>query len=137
MAKRHEANAVHIAKTLKLEPQSDWKDNADYKRTGGKLVHMTPSDFLKKVQPLDMGYDDRKKIKKFKKRIKKGKAVDHPMAIYPAGGQDGRHHAMAARELGIKRVPVVTWPKKDPGGSIADRAIMLMSKKAIRPPGRG
>jgi len=119
-----------------LEPQSEWKDNSDYKKTGGKMTHMAPGEFLKKVEPLDMGSDDRAKIKKFKKKIKKGKPVDHPMAIYPAGGQDGRHHAMAAKELGIKSVPVLTWPKKAKGGTIVDKALMLLSQKAQRQRGR-
>ena len=123
-------------RTFPLAPQSEWKDNADYKKTGGKMTRMSPSEFLKKVEPLDMGSDDRDKIKKFRKKLKKGKSVDHPMAIYPAGGQDGRHHAMAAKELGIKKVPVITWPKKAEGGSIVDRATMVLSKKAKSPRGR-
>lgn len=135
MSKRHTANALHIAK-FPLGPQSEWKDNADYKKTGGKMSRMSPEKFLDKVEPLDMGVDDRKKIKKFKKKIKKGKLVDHPMAIYPAGGQDGRHHAMAAKELGIKTVPVLTWPKKASGGTIVDKALMLVSQKAKGQRGR-
>lgn len=123
-------------RTYHLEPQSEWKDNSDYKKTGGKMTHMAPGEFLKKVEPLDMGSDDRAKIKKFKKKIKKGKPIDHPMAIYPAGGQDGRHHAMAAKELGIKSVPVLTWPKKAKGGTIVDKALMLLSQKAQRQRGR-
>lgn len=123
-------------RTFTLDPQSEWKDNADYKKTGGKMTRMSPGEFLKKVQPLDMGSEDLEKIKKFKKKLKKGKPVDHPMAIYPAGGQDGRHHAMAAKELGIKRVPVLTWPKKADGGSIVDRATMVLSKRAKGSRGR-
>jgi len=135
MVKRHVANALHIAK-FPLKPQSEWKDNADYAKTGGRMTTMAPEKFLEQVEPLDMGVDDRKKIKKFKKKIKKGKKIDHPMAIYPAGGQDGRHHAMAAKELGIKKVPVLVWPdKKAKGGSVADRALMLLSKKAKKPSG--
>jgi hypothetical protein len=121
--------------TYPLDDRSNWNENADYQKTGGTLKHMSPDAFLDKAKPLDMGADDKKSIDKFKKEIKTGHKVD-PAAIYPEGGQDGRHHVAAAKKLGIKSVPVITWPKKTDGGSIVDRALVLTSKKAKSQRGR-
>lgn len=121
--------------TYPLDDRSNWSENADYQKTGGKLTRMSPDAFLNKVEPFDGNKKDKKSIKKFKKQIKLGKKVD-PAAIYPEGGQDGRHHVVAAKKLGIKSVPVITWPKKTDGGSIVDRALVLTSKKAKSQRGR-
>ena len=118
-----------------LDDKSNWNENVDYQKTGGKLEHMSPNTFLNKTKSLNMDKDDKKSIDKFKKKIKTGKKVD-PAAIYPEGGQDGRHHVAAAKKLGIKSVPVITWPKKAGGGSIVNRALVLTSKQAKRPRGR-
>jgi hypothetical protein len=56
--------------------------------------------------------------------------------LYPGNGQDGRHRAHAAKQLGIKKVPVITWPSKANGGSIVKHALVVTSKKANRQPGR-
>jgi hypothetical protein len=82
-----------------------------------------------------MDKDDKKVIHHFKKKMKDGHSLD-PLALYPEKGQDGRHRAIAAKELGIKKVPVITWPKKAGGGSIVDRALVLTSKQAKRQRGR-
>jgi hypothetical protein len=144
MTKRRIENAFHIAKSVcrkaggrlyPLEDRANWHENADYKKTGGKLSQMSPDAFLARAKPLDMDADDKKIVKKFKGHINSGKKVD-PAAIYPEGGQNGRHHAMAAKKLGIKKIPVLTWPKKSEGGTIVDNALMLVSPKAKRQRGR-
>jgi hypothetical protein len=121
--------------TYPLDDRSNWSENADYQKTGGKLTRMSPDAFLSKVEPLDNNKKDKKTVKKLKKQIKAGKKVD-PAAIYPKGGQDGRHHVAAAKKLGIKSVPVITWPKKAGGGSIVNQALMLTSKQAKSQRGR-
>jgi ParB-like chromosome segregation protein Spo0J len=40
--------------------------------------------------------------------MQSGKTLD-PLAIYKNGKEDGRHRAIAAKELGIKQVPVLVW----------------------------
>lgn len=107
----------------------DWEEAHDYEKTGGKLTHMSPDEYLSKVKPLNMDHDDKHLIHHFKKQIKKGEKLD-PIAIYPDGHPNGRHRAHAAKEIGIKSIPVVTWPKKNKGGSVVDRALMITSKKA-------
>ena len=115
--------------TYQLDDKSNWDENADYQKTGGRLTRLSPNAFLNKVEPLGKSKKDKKAVKKFKKQIKAGKKSD-PAAIYPEGGQDGRHHAKAAKELAIKSIPVITWSDKATGGSITDSALMLLSKKA-------
>ena len=93
------------------------------------MTWMSPDKFLAQTQKMQMDKEDKKSIKRFEKKIKKGKGLN-PLAIYPSGGQDGRHRATAAKHEGITKVPVITWPKKASGGSIVDRALMVTSKKA-------
>ena len=128
-------NYARGGRTYPIDDKSDWNENKNYKKTGGELTHMSPDAFLARTEPLKMDHDDKKAIHHFKKKLENGEKLD-PAAIYPEGGQDGRHHAMAAKKLGIKKIPVLTWPKKAEGGSIVDRAIMVMSKQAKGPRGR-
>jgi hypothetical protein len=67
--------------------------------------------------------------------MKKGEKFD-PVAIYPDGHPNGRHRAHAAKKLGIDKIPVVTWDKKKGGGSVVERALMVVSKKAVSHRGR-
>jgi hypothetical protein len=50
-----------------------------------------------------------------------GRKLD-PLKIDAQGREDGRHRAHAAKELGIKQVPVLTWPRAvhADGGEVAD-----------------
>jgi hypothetical protein len=104
-------------------------DADEHKHSGGHMSWMSPNSFLDKAQEMQGDSDDKHAIKHFEKRIKEGDKLN-PLALYPKGGQDGRHRATAAKHLGIDKIPVVQWPKKRNGGSIVDRALMLTSKKA-------
>lgn len=115
--------------TYPLRDHTDWEESTDYEKNGGKLTHMSPDEYLGQVKPLNMDQNDRKTIHHFSGQMKKGEKLD-PVAIYPDGKPNGRHRAEAAKKLGIKEIPVVTWPKKAQGGTIVDRALMLTSKKA-------
>jgi hypothetical protein len=90
---------------------------------------MSPDEFLSRTQSVDMNGDAKKTIKKFKRKMEKGKHLN-PLAIFPAGGQDGRHRAHAAKALGIKKVPVIVWPEKKGSGSSVNSAAKSSSKKA-------
>jgi hypothetical protein len=114
-----------MAKTLKeireqgehkypLAHHDEWHGDANYKATGGRMVHMSPHAYLKKVRPLTIDDESRENIDHLKHHIKSGKTLD-PLAIYHDGKEDGRHRAHAAKELGIKRVPVLRWKSKDNG----------------------
>jgi len=93
-----------------------------------KLTYMKPKKFLAKARSLNMDKDDRTTIDEFKSAIKKGKSLD-PLALYPHNRENGRHRAMAAKELGIKKVPVHNYRNEARGGSIVDKALMLTSRR--------
>ena len=117
-----------------LRSHHDWEEAHDYEKTGGKLGYESPSEYLKEVKPLNMDHDDKKLIHHFKKQMKKGEKLD-PVAIYPDGHPNGRHRAHAAEDLGIKKIPVVKWPKKKKGGGpVVDQALMVISRRRA-PPG--
>src|SRR5580704_3056591 len=93
-----------------LAPRSEWYGEANYEATGGKMVTMSPDAFLKASRPLDIDETSRENIDFLKEHIEAGKTLD-PLALYANGKEDGRHRAMAAKELGIKRVPVINFRK--------------------------
>jgi hypothetical protein len=123
-----------------LRHHTDWEEAHDYEKSGGKLVHMSPDQYLKRVKHLDMDDHDEHLIHHFTKQMENGEKFD-PLAIYPDNHPNGRHRAHAAKKLGIKKVPVVTWPKeksvkRKSGGPVVDQALMLTSKKAASRRGR-
>ena len=91
---------------------------------------MSPNEYLSDVKPLKGTRHDRHVIRHFEKQMEKGEKLD-PVAIYPDGKPNGRHRAKAAKALGIDKIPVVTWPEsKKKGGSVVERALVVVSKKA-------
>lgn len=82
--------------------------NSDYQKTGGRLVGMSPEEYLAMVRPLEVDDASRDNIDDLKRLILAGRKID-PLVIYPSGKEDGRHRAHAAMELGIKTVPVIVW----------------------------
>lgn len=102
-----------------LDDRSGWYGDANYEQTGGKLVMMSPDEYLSKVRPLDIDETSRENIDDLKQHILSGRKLD-PLKIDAQGREDGRHRAHAARELGIKQVPVLTWPRKADGGDVTD-----------------
>lgn len=95
-----------------MEKSDLWYSDSDYKKTGGKLVHMSPDEYLSKVRPLDIDDSSRDNIDDLKNHIESGRKLD-PLKIYHNGKEDGRHRAHAAKELGIKKVPVIKWENKE------------------------
>lgn len=118
-----------------VREHTDWEEALDYEKEGGKLTHMSPDEYLARVEPLEMNDHNKRVVKHFEAQIKKGVKLD-PVAIEKDGHPNGRHRAMAAKALGVKKLPVVVVAKKKSGGSIVDRALMLVSTKADRRRGR-
>lgn len=87
-----------------------WYSDADYEKTGGRMIHMSPNKYLSSVKKLDIDDASRDNIDDLKNHIKSGGQLD-PLKIYSSGKEDGRHRAHAAKELGIKKVPVIVWKK--------------------------
>jgi hypothetical protein len=115
--------------TYPVRHHIDWEEAHDYEKNGAHLTHMSPDEFLDQVKPLNMDDDDKDIIQHFKEQIEKRIKLD-PLAIKKDGKPNGRHRAIAAKEAGVKKIPVVTWQGKERGGTVINRAIMLTSKKA-------
>ena len=93
-----------------LAPKNEWYSNCDYKNRGGEIVFMSPDDFLSRVRPLTLDDTSIDNIDDLKNHMESGRTLD-PLAIYADGREDGRHRAYAAKELGIKKVPVIIFSK--------------------------
>ena len=88
--------------------KGEWYGDADYIQRGGEMVNMSPDEYLGRVRPLEVDEESRENIDILKAHIEAGKTLD-PLAIYEDGSEDGRHRAHAAKELGIKSVPVILF----------------------------
>ncbi len=95
-------------KKYPIEKREKWYSNSDYESRGGKVVRMSPQEYLDQVRPLDVDEVSRENIEELKQHIESGKRLD-PLAIYADGKEDGRHRAYAAKELGISEVPVLDF----------------------------
>lgn len=96
-----------------IAPRSEWYGEGTYKESGGRLVSMSPDEYLSLVRPLQMDELTRENIDLLKDHIQSGKTLD-PLLIRENGKEDGRHRAYAAKELGIEAVPVIVY------GSLAE-----------------
>ena len=69
---------------------------------------------VQKAYDKRMKMGGRKKVDNLKKLIQSGTKIDMPILDYAPGGfvQDGFHRALAAQELGIKKIPVAVIKRK-------------------------
>jgi hypothetical protein len=96
-------------KSYPIAPHGTWYGEQTYAKEGGILRKVSPDDYLKKVAPLNIDEaDSRENIDLLKEHIEKGKTLD-PLLIRKNGKEDGRHRAYAAKELGIKHIPVIDY----------------------------
>lgn len=77
-----------------------------YEETNKPVTMMSPDEFLEQVRPLEIDEASRDNIEDLKRHIREGKQLD-PLHIRADGKEDGRHRAVAAKELGIAEVPVI------------------------------
>jgi hypothetical protein len=91
--------------------ETEWYGHANYAEHGGRLVSMSPDEYLRQVRPLDIDETSRDNIDDLKNHILSGRRLDDPLTIYADGKEDGRHRAHAAKELGIRKVPVIDFRK--------------------------
>jgi hypothetical protein len=91
-----------------MAPRDEWYGEADYMQRGGKIVEMTPDEYLGRVRPLELDDVSRDNIDDLKNHIQSGRTLD-PLLIRANGKEDGRHRAWAAKELGIERIPVLVF----------------------------
>ena len=84
--------------------------HSDYKNHGGKIVNMSPDDFLKKSPPLNIDESSQENIDDIKNMIISNHKIDPPTLYYKDEkilNHDGRHRAIAAKQLGITSIPVL------------------------------
>lgn len=102
------AQPQSAARSYPIAPRGEWYGDANFQQTGGRMIDMAPDEFLARARPLEVDEASRENINLLKEHIRGGKTLD-PLAFYKNGKEDGRHRAIAARELGISKVPVLVW----------------------------
>jgi len=101
-----------------MADRGEWYSDSDYKKRGGVIIQMTPDEFLSRSSPLEMDEAARDNIDDLKSVMQSGRGID-PLSIYEddptkVRSTDGRHRAIAAKELGIKQVPVIDFTTDAP-----------------------
>jgi len=85
--------------------------HSDYKTHGGKIVQMSPEEFLQKTgRPLDIDESSQENIDELKNMMQSGRTIDPPTLYFENKviiEHDGRHRAHAAKQLGITSIPVL------------------------------
>lgn len=120
-----------------MAPRGEWYGEADYEARGGRLERMTPDDFLAQAAPLTIDTTARENIDDLKAHMRAGKTLD-PLTLRPgirARDSDGRHRAIAARELGFASVPVVNFrpePEAPPAMHVADDTVPTVERYRMR-----
>ena len=122
LSKRQKADEYPLA------PRGEWYGEGTFRENGGRMVYMTPDEYIASVRPLTMDDESRENIDLLKEHIQSGKTLD-PLLIRANGKEDGRHRAYAAKELGIQRVPVIVY-----GDRFADAPEVRLSKRQTDTP---
>jgi hypothetical protein len=96
-----------------MATKDKWYGDSDYEQRGGKIVNVSPDEYLESAKPLKMDDETRENVDLLKEHILSGKELD-PLALYGTDktsvkNSDGRHRAIAAKELGMKQVPVIDF----------------------------
>ena len=106
-----------------MAPRDRWYADADYEARGGNVVKMTPDEFLENAAPLKMDDVARENIDDLKRHIQEGRELD-PLTLYgdksSVRNSDGRHRAIAAKELGMLEVPVLDFRQPTPAPTMSD-----------------
>ena len=96
-----------------LEKKGLWYGDEDYQTRGGKLVYMSPDEFLLKAKPLELDDETQENVDDLILHIKSGRKLD-PLALYSLDrnnvkASDGRHRALASKQLNIPQIPVLNF----------------------------
>lgn len=100
--------ATTDAASYPLASRASWYGEGTYMQDGGRLVSVSPAQYLAAVRPLTIDDESRENIDLLKEHIRTGGTLD-PLLIRANGVEDGRHRAHAALELGIGQVPVIAY----------------------------
>jgi hypothetical protein len=102
-------DAASAPRPYPMAPRDRWYGDADYEARGGRLVDMTPDEFLAVARPLEMDDTSLENIADLRAHMEAGRELDPLMIGSGRAGHDGRHRAYAAKELGIATVPVLRF----------------------------
>jgi ddrB-like ParB superfamily domain/Zeta toxin len=105
-----------------LAPYDEWYGDRTYEAAGGKMVSMSPDEFLAQSRPMEMDETTRENVDDLKRHIEEGGTLD-PLKLTSDGREDGRHRAIAAKELGIAQVPVIQYRKPEAAAAAAPTEI--------------
>lgn len=86
--------------------------DSDYLATGGKIVQMSPAEYLELCPVLTLDEESQESIGILRDHIESGRELDPPMLRYVGSRvstHDGRHRAHASIELGIEMIPVLVF----------------------------
>ena len=93
-----------------IEATGDDVQDVQLKGKEYKSEVISPDEYLKETGGYESTFIDQKKVDKIKEKIKNGTPLDPLTLTTKEGsnvGQEGRHRAEAAKQLGIKEIPVV------------------------------
>lgn len=111
------------AKGFKLDTgdiKQDFVKNPEYAKSKGYngcyIAKMTPDEYMDRCskqifkEPIEnvySGMEDKNNVKKYAELMKNGEKFDMPWIDVKTQNQEGRHRALAAKEIGIKEIPVL------------------------------
>jgi len=125
------AGVAGEVKEYPIADRGEWYGDSDYKARGGRIVEISPDAFLDQVKPLTIDEESRENIDILKDHINSGKTLD-PLAIYENGEEDGRHRAIAAKELGMGAIPVIDFRKAEEPKPAQEKSTEI--KEAVEKP---
>ena len=99
-----------------MEAEGLWYGDGDYKSRGGELVYMSPDEFLSKAKALSIDDETQENVDDLISHINRGGKLD-PLALYSLDktnvrSSDGRHRAIAAKQIGISKLPVLDFTSR-------------------------
>jgi hypothetical protein len=117
-----EENWTYFKKTTDFPLYDNMLKNPDYfkkaKNLTSEIVWMTPLEYIQKVAKMQQTTVDKQfslldfvKIDKIVKSVKAGSKMDLPFLDYDTNLQEGRHRAIAASKLEMKKIPVMVIKK--------------------------
>lgn len=103
---------------------------SNFRDIGGKIGHMTPDQFLGLASDLAIDEETNDNVNDLAQMMLDGRNIDPPRLSVSDDGvvdsHDGRHRALAAKRLGISRLPVLLMGEK--GGAYPEGLTQLKAQ---------
>lgn len=91
-----------------IDKVDNWWGDANFRSSGAVAVSMTPEKYLSSVKSLEIDEETLENVSDLVRHIQSGGRLD-PAVIYEGGKEDGRHRALAAKQLGYTAIPVIDY----------------------------